>query len=204
MDSSLLQLDNIHEEISILLCQYTYFLNKEASKALFLGFNPSTFRPVLHITSLIDNKQLEFTNEDWACVTACSKYCIKFLSENSDLAWYSSNTLVIESIYKNSERLIRISFFDSPDSFVELNLYEFEIINQYSTFISRIFKHYSDYWTEIDKYYRQYLLKCITLNKTCLDQEDYFLPNNRCLNYYRIFNELPIVCRNKLINDLTP
>lgn len=202
MDTSTFQLDQIHQEVPALLCQYTYFLNKESQKVLSIGFDPSTFRPVLHLTSLVNDEHLCFSNEDWACVTACLKYCLKYLIGSSDVAWYSSNSLVIESIINNGERLIKITNLNVSPGVFELNLNELQVINQFSTFLTRILKHYSDYWFDVEYYYRSYLLKCISWNKKQLDISDYFTPGNRCLNYFRIFNEFPIVCRNKLEYDL--
>lgn len=200
MDSSCLQLDRIG--VPTLLCQYTYFLNSEFNKVLLIGFENQTFRPTIYITSLVKSEQLHFSYEEWACVTACIKYCAKFLNGSSDVVWYSSNSLVIESIISDGERLIKISNFDNTIGAIELNLEEFKIIEQYSAYLSRIFKHYSEYWFDVEIYYRTYVFKCMTSAKRQLDITNYFSPRNRCLNYFRIFNELPIVCKAKLDADL--
>lgn len=202
MDGSLLQLDCVDQELPILLCQYTYFLNKIANKVLFIGFDSTTFRPVIQLLSLDNNQRLCFSFHEWACVSACMKYCIKFLKGSSDIAWYSSQNLVIESFVRNDERLIKISNLDAANSVIELNLEEFENLDSYSPFLSRIFKHYNEHWFDVEVYYRTYVLKCLSVNKCELDITEYFTPANRCLNYFRIFNEIPIICKNKLTVDL--
>lgn len=203
MDGSLLQLDRIDQELPILLCQYTYFLNKAATKVLFIGFDSSTFRPVIHLLAFNNNQRLCFSFHEWACVNACMKYCIKFLKGSSDIAWYSSQNLVIESLSRNNKRFIKISNLDVLNSVIELDVEEFENLELYSQFLSRIFKHYNEYWFDVEVYYRTYVLKCLSGNKGELDITEYFTPNNRSLNYFRLFNEIPVVCRSKLTSDLS-
>lgn len=202
MDSSYLQLENIDQETPSLLCQYTYFLNKQSEKALLNGFDTTTFKPSIYIVSLLKKDKIVFSSDEWACIVACIKYCIKFLNGSSDVAWYSSNSIVIESLSVDGERLIKITNFDSVGSSITLNHEELEKIDQLSTFLSRIVKHYCAYWYDLEVYYRTYVLKCVSSNKKRLDDVDYFSPGNRCLNYFRIFNEIPIMCSHKLLTDL--
>lgn len=202
MDSSYLQLEIIDQELPSLLCQYTYFLNKHFTKVLLTGFDTTTFKPTIYLASLTTKNKIVFSNEEWACVIACLKYCVKFLNGSSDVAWYSSNSLVIESISVDGERLIKITNFNITDSSFTLNLEELEKIEQLSAFLTRIIKHYCQYWYDLEVYYRTYVLKCISNNSRSLDDSDYFSPGNRCLNYFRIFHEIPIMCNHKLLTDL--
>lgn len=201
MDGSLLQLDRIDIDLPNLICQYTYFLNKIASKILLIGFSPDTFHPLIYISSLEQNQQLHFKKEEWCCFNACLKYCLKFLTEKSKTVWYSSNSLVIESITTNSERLIRITNFDVVDGVIELNLEEIQTIEKYSEFLTTLINHYSENWLDVETFYHTYLFKCAQLNKKKLDFDDFFKPSNRSLNYFRIFNEIPIICERKLEAD---
>lgn len=203
MDTSLLQLDTIDNNIPALLCQYTYFLNSESSKLFLIGFNRNTFSPTICITSLLTYEQISFSYEEWTCVRACIKYCLKFLEGNSDVAWYSSHSLVIESSTNDNKRFIKISNLDCAASSIELNFEEFKIIEQLAPFISRIFKHYTEHCFDLEVYYRTYVLKCMTSNRPRLGNEHYFSPGNRCLNYFRIFHEIPVLCKTKLEIDMT-
>lgn len=202
MESSYLHLENLDQEIPSLLCQYTYFLNKHANKVLLIGFDTTTFKPVISLASLAKKKKIVFSSEEWACVVSCIKYCLKYLKGSSDVAWYSSNSLVIESITIDNERLVKITNFDLADSSITLNLEELNKIDQLSSFLTRIIKHYVQFCYDLEVYYRTYVLNCVTSNKTSLDQSEYFSPGNRCLNYFRIFNEIPIMCGHKLKTDL--
>lgn len=204
MDHTLLQVNRVHLDSPNLLCQYTYFLNRDASKTIILGFDTNTFAPTIQILSFVNNKKISFTIDEWNCVLTYLNHCFQYLQGQTETAWCKKSSLIIDSTCRDGERFIRFSNYESSSNTIELNIDEFKVLSDFSPFLTRILKHYSDNYFEVEKYYRQYVLKCIVYNTKSLDYSEYFFPPNRgVLNYLRLFSELPILSRYKLDADLT-
>ena len=50
----------------------------------------------------------------------------------------------------------------------------------------------------------QYIKKCMSKNSFHLDATDFFIPltNQNQINYYRLFNEIYLICKDKLFIDV--
>lgn len=195
-------------EAPVLLSQYSYYLNKEGTKSVIVGYNSTTLHPSIALFSPITCEKVELSKYDWLCIKAILKYGQQYLIGNTNNVFYRSQHVQIDSTMKNSERLIRIVNFNMPDSHIELNLEEFETLIEYSYYISKIVIHYSELCCDVSTFFESYKMKCIEQNKQRLDPSDFCLHfsnfglNSKTINWFRIFNEIPIVCREKLAREI--
>lgn len=83
---------------------------------------------------------------------------------------------------------------------------EEEIVNllKLMDFLNTIIFHYKSCAAYIQEYYNQYVANCVTKNIFVLNTTDYFIPpaDRYQLNYYRLFYEIPVIVKDKLLNDV--
>lgn len=206
MDSSVIQLEKGECEIPTFLLQYSYYLNRSATKQIILGFGPDSFKPYVALISFHEKKFLYFSASYWNFFVEHVHDCEEYLNKNAEICSASSNDCVFE-INKvtlddnNDTRQISITNVNFNCKII-LNLEELSVLNQLIPFLSRMMNHFEEKWGFVKEFYRAYLLKCFIGDTDHLILKQFFKIESPAINYFRLFNEIPVLCRDKLKTDL--
>lgn len=200
MDSCVLQLEKSDCDFpSQLLLQYSYYLNKSATKEALIGFDKDSFQARVLLQDNVTKTVLEFTPENWEfvgeCLESSSPECF---GTTGDKIW---NIYSIGESVCNEDRCIAIK--NVPyDRKILFNREELTILLQYMPYLRRMLKHYNEKWGIVKQYYSAYLMKCFVADTLALKLKKFFKFEMSALNYFRLFNEIPVICRDKLLCDL--
>jgi len=193
----------IRQIIPDLLLSYVYFLNEWKTSSIIIGYDAESFGPKMF---LLKEKQYQTLSwDDWHFFY---NYSCTIQQYFNDVDIEKTGQMVNGkcqrfklSLYKGKKHVI----FIENSSKIKLNACEWERLWSLAPLLHSIFSWYMLTEKEISSYYILYLQKCILQNCSKLDYKDFFTPmhqNNNYCNYSRLFNELGILCKNKLINDL--
>lgn len=205
MDSIELQMQKGEYDRPTLLLQYCYYLNSAATKQVIVGFDSETFRPYVVLMSLCEKSYLFFSVSNWSFVIDGLDKCEKYLKYKKENVWGVSADDIFQMDKVESDdcntRQIKIAnvVFNCEILF---GLEEIETLIQLSSFLSRILNHYNDKWGYVKEFYRAYLIECCVGDENKFSLKQFFSIKSPSVNYFRLFNEIPVICRNKLKNDL--
>lgn len=193
----------IRQPVPDLLLSYVYFLNEYKTSAIIIGYDAEIFTPKMILLKGKEYQTLSW--DDWHffynyCYTIHQYFKEMDSEKNSNLVNEKSQRFRL-AIYNQEKHLI----FIENTSKIRLNTCEWERLWDLAPLLHSMFSWYMLTSKEVGSYYSLYLNKCILQNCTKLDYKDFFTPlaeNNSYCNYSRLFNELPILSKNKLINDL--
>lgn len=200
---------NCSEEFDVpnLLLSYTYFLNKNQSCHLTLGYDIQDFRVKM---VLYKNTKISILDiNDW-----------KNIIQNVGIieSFFYNNTQGLEFIempHHGGNVLFKFSTRDGKKCFISvynnrkvvLSKDECSILLQLSFFINSIMSWYNDAEPQIQNYYDRYIGLCIKYNVLQLSSNHFseicVSGRNYIFNTSRIFNEFPILCRKKIRRDLS-
>lgn len=189
-----------------LLLQYSYYLNKSATKQVLIGFDTDTFKPYILLTDSCTDTFLHFSYENWRFINECLDNCINYLNDDTQTCWESSTDKIwkinlVGDCFENGTRTIVIknTTFDREITF---NLEELTVLNKFAPYLTRMIRHYDDKWGFVKQFYKSYLLKCFVGDVDRLPFSKFFKNEGNTVNYFRLFNEIPVLCNDKLIADL--
>lgn len=193
-----------NEIVPSLLLSHTYFLNENHTSYISIGFNINTFMPVI---ILYKNTVFHVLSTDfWTTTIFNSLENIKnhFICESNisftELPKINGNCDVKLTCRNNERRIL----FTSGGKKIILNAEEWEHVHASSSFLQSIINWSDTIWQDVWNYYNLYILKCFERRMFSLEMKDFFIPpivGCKFFNYSRLFNEIPILCKNKLIND---
>lgn len=190
-----------------LLLSYVYFLNEYKTASVVIGYDAEVFTPKM---ILIKGKEYQSLSwDDWQSFYNCIGYIHQFFEESISVEYVN---MMVQNNNKNKRFKLSVhnqeknlNFIDGPSK-VKLNNHgEWERLWSLAPLLHSIFSWYMLAFEEIGDYYNLYLNKCVLQNCSKLDYKDFFTPmhkNNKYCNYSRLFNEIPILSKNKLIKDL--
>jgi len=187
-----------------LLLSHTYFLNDQHTSYITIGYNIETFKPVI---ILYKNTVFhELSTDAWTTIVYNNLEMIRnhFYSENSisfvELPKIDGNCDV-KLTCRNNERHI---LFTNGHKKIILNFEEWERVSAWSSFLQSYIMWSETNWQDVWNYYNLYTMKCFDQKTFSLEMKDFFIPpviGYNYFNYSRLFNEIPILCKNKIINE---
>lgn len=204
MDSTILQLEKGDREFPVFLLQYSYYINRVASKQIVIGFDVHTFKPYITLISLDEKKFLFFTPDTWRFISICLPDCESYLAGKTENYFVITPDQVLKiekTISTDDQRAILFTNLNSNCD-ISINLEEVTTLCQLIPFLSRMNTHFDEKWGFVKEFYRSYLLKCYVGDTNHLLLKQFFKIDAPSVNYYRLFNEIPILCRDKIISDL--
>lgn len=204
MDSTIIQLEKADCEIPTFLLQYSYYLNRSATKQIILGFDAETFKPYAALISFHEKKFLYFSASYWDFLSEHIDLCSDYLN----LHEANCNALSADGVFEikvkgdnNDARHVSIANVNFNCEII-LNLEEISVLHQLTPYLSRMMKHFDEKWGFVKEFYRTYLLKCFVGDTDHLMIKHFFRIESPAINYFRLFNEIPVLCRDKLKTDL--
>lgn len=191
-------------EIPDLLLSYTYFLDKYHSTHMTVGYDNENFtlRIILYKNSMFH----ALLEDDWTVLFKNSEiiddhFNNKLEADFAELPHTSKTVQFKLSHRKDKKCLISVE----NNKKLILNAFEWKKLNEFIPYINSIVKWYSFTKMEIQRYYDRYLQVCIENNLYQLMPQHFFVTSEQSHYYYnnsRIFYEMPIICKEKLRNDL--
>lgn len=195
--------NKIRQPVPDLLLSYVYFLNEFKTASIIIGYDSEMFEPKMLL--LKGTEYLTLSWDDWHLfynnISTIQQF---FEGDQSEKIAKSVNDKgrKFKLAFTNLEKRL---IFTENSSKIKLKTCEWEKLWALAPLLHSIFSWYVLTGKEISSYYTLYLNKCILQNCSKLDYKDFFTPmqeNNNYCNYSRLFNELPILSKKKLINDL--
>lgn len=189
-----------------MLLQYSYYLNQEATKCVNIGIDPYTFIPKMIIFSPTLRKGVNLTGTEWAYLHTSYHGVRDFLTYKKDRAWFSTNNIAVRSMTsKANVRLVKLRNNPSPSHKINLNLAEWEALKGLTIYLNALMEKFNQISPMVRDYYDSYIARCIENGQEYLEPHECFEPvngNMRNFNSFRLFNEIPVLCEEKLYEDL--
>lgn len=189
-----------------LLLQYSYYLNQEATKCVTIGIDPYTFVPKMIIFSPTLRKGVNLSCTEWAYLHTSYQGVRDFLTYKKDRAWFSTNNIALRSMTsKTNIRLIKLRNNPTPSHKINLNFIEWENLKGLTSYLNALMEKFIQISPMVSDYYDTYISKCHELNQEYLPPHEFFEPQNgqiRNFNSFRLFNEIPVLCEEKMHEDL--
>ena len=182
-----------------LLLAYTYFINNENSKYISVGYSVENFSPCV-IINYIGLGNLKLGLPEWLNI---------FMVKHEEIS-----SLLNAGGVKKCQKLIKtmkntlIKFDEHTKTIVISNIAinhdEWLLKLQLTDYIQSVLYWCRQTTKEVSSYYNEYVKRCIELNTISLDTTDFFTNTNSIFkwNDSRLFFEIPILCKNKLYNDI--
>lgn len=181
-----------------LLLSYTYFFDEKYAKYISIGFNIADFKPNI-IINHIGEASVTLDLVDWICI---------FIAKQQE----------IDEAFK-SDKLENKKFSCAKNLNVQLNgklqvlkidnnsftYDEWKILHELNDYIQCVMFWCKQLTADVKNYYNLYVAKCVEKYVYRLDITEFFVPPDsisRC-NFSRMFYELPILCKEKLKNDIS-
>lgn len=185
-----------------LLLSHTYFLNDQHTCYLNIGYDVNTFETTIILfkntmfhklsaemwtTTIFNN--LSTINNHFSCENNISFAELPKMEGNCD----------VKLTCRNNERRI---MFTSGGKKIVLNSKEWERCSSLSSFLQSIIIWSEAVWTDVANYYYLYVAKCFDRGTHSLQIQDFFIPpvtGYNYFNYSRLFNEIPVLCKQKIM-----
>lgn len=204
-----------------LLLQQLYFLSCAGSKHVSIGFAPDfDFKPMIILTSGYSHVHFSVTDwlamfhldpivpienwlggqDTWMSNTDC------ITPSSDDMLMMSKNIQVVKYIV-NGKKYIHIENIPKKHTnrgaLMDYN--EYNQCLQLDSYFQPLIKQMQCNSALIEDYYELYTYYCITKAKSCLDDSEYFEQFGNTINFdtFRIFKEIPLVCKERLTKDLS-
>lgn len=188
-----------------LLLSYTYFLNAEHTSYISVGLDTNNFKMkiILFKNGIYHNLQWE----DWSLLYVninviqnhFNGYGVDFLElpkTPSDIIHYKLSSRITE----------KCLILTGDNKKVVIKLKEWMSLYNLMPFINSIVTWYIHTAHDVEIFYHQYLLKCIEVKSFKLEAQHFFIPSTSATyyqcNYSRLYQEIPLLCQNKIIIDL--
>lgn len=196
----------VFEVQSTLLMSNVYFLNPNKTKFILIGYSVlKDFKPV--IVFCHDGCYVDFILSD--CIALMEKHeTINdwFLNKcNNQEVLETTKNIYIKKTLKSNKPFLEIRNIQHRrlNNYILLNSREYTTCHQMEIFIQNILKNYQTNWCVVEEYYNVYVQKCCIKNELVLDDCDYFYPEYTSFDFYKLFKEISIFCKDKLESDVT-
>lgn len=192
-----------------LLLSTTYFLNNQCNRHVILGHIPDNDCRPLYILGTTTSF-VTLSTSDWLMLMMSKVEIESWFSKkegvsNDDII-ISKNVKVSSYEGSGSKKLIFIENLNCcrVNKSILLNEEEFDKLVQLDSFLFFISKQMQQNCVYVDDYYNLYIYYCLLKEKNYLNDQDFFPPNdlNNCVDIFRLFKEIPIVCKEQLAIDL--
>lgn len=194
--------------IPTLLLRYTYFLDANSKKAMSIGFDSITFKPLI-IVQDFNGSHIVMTIHDWMFVALNHELAKKFFQHDIDQpAFNCSKNITVQHLFgRRKERLIYLQNTDNSHRHcnLSLNAEEYTTLSRLSDFFSTLALYLRKGTNSIEEYYNNYVYYCVMKKQAHLTSKDFFIPiidTENTYNYSRLFHEIPILCDERLRQDI--
>lgn len=190
----------------VLVLPNIYFLDQYNTKFILIGYSATNnFNPIIifaHNLSFV-----ELTLSDWMALTMNDKVAdnwFKTIDSVEGKLIKTKNIKVVKKIEKNNPTLqIQKLAPSRSNNYINLNMFEYRKLVEIDSFVQTIMKNLNSNWIQVQDYYNLYVFYCNLKNKTVLDDSDFFTYDDSNFDCLRLFNEISINCRQKLLYDIT-
>lgn len=195
----------VEKNVSVpdLLLSYTYFLNTQECSFISIGYDAISFdvRVILYKKSTCQT----WTWSDWYSfynnINIIWPHFNSTYNFSKDLSVTTSGDVKLNVTSINDEKFL-LSVQGSK--IIRIDHAEWDKLHSMAPFLNAVFQRYLESWAEIEAYYNKYLEKCLELNIPKLSSNDFFVPITllfKNCNYSRLFHEIPLLSKSKLLND---
>ena len=200
-----------------LLLSYVYSINENYSKLIAVGFDPNTFI-ARFILNDVDNDKILIDSDEWYLLfgkqNSINEAISKLKNETSIEEHEKSSLIVLsETLMISIEKLDKIKIcqrcnISNKLLLVSLTLSEWNQLNNLMEFLNIVVTYNRSCTPLIKMYFDLYVERCNQQGKSVLDSADYFFfyedinNNNIKINYSRLFNEIPLLCKVQIENRL--
>lgn len=204
-----------------LLLSYVYFLNNSHTTYINVGFDINNFEATIVLYK--NTKYLCFSFNDWINLYT-NIFTINNFFQNKDenfdivLPIYSDKTIFKlcngceflsgSSNFQNNKYLVCEN--SATSSKIYLTEQEWNKNLELTSFLQSVITWYEMTSKEIKSYFEIYNEKCLKKGVTSLSSTEYFLPGGNSntytyfnCNYSRLFSEIPILCKKKIIKNIS-
>lgn len=205
-------MENLPKKLSVkenvivpnLLLSHTYFLNDQHTSYLSIGFDTESFKPAIVLFKNTVFHQM--CVETWTTSVYNNWQTIKnhFMGQNNilfeELPKTTTNDCSVKLTCRGSQR--RILFTDGCKKII-LNYEEWVRAEELLSFLQSVINWSETVWQQVAAYHHIYMMKCYNQKSYSLDTIDFFIPpitGHNFFNYARLFNEIPVLCKQQLIN----
>lgn len=186
-----------------LLLSYTYFLNSQHSCYLRVGYDTESFK--LKIVLYKNMIFQEWSFEDWNNLHRNTGTIQNYFQSNDGVEIKNddaASSMTIRLLKRSRGKCIQ---FQNVAAKIKIFQSEWEELFVMMDFLNTVINWCSVIWHEIEQYYNIYYQKCIQLQVNRLSPNEFFIPIPSTFNYCnfsRLFNEIPVLCKNRLQQDL--
>lgn len=186
-----------------LLLAYTYFLSANHSSHITVGYDSQNFnmKIILYKNGVYeeidwDNWFVLFMNKDSIQNYFEGLYAVNFLELPK-----VNEECILKLSHRNNEKCL---IFNQIKKKIILDKHEWSKLSTLIPFLHTIVYWYLNNWKEIESFYLRYLTKCIEKNAFKLQSQEFFVEDEilGSFNTSRLFNELPVISRKKLLDDI--
>lgn len=196
-----------------LLLSYTYFLNSHHSCYIRVGYDAESFKLKIVLYKNMIFQEWHF--EDWNNLHRNTGAIQKYFQSNEDVGIKNDDAVMAKNIVdprgsSMTFKLLKRSrgkciMFQTAAARIKMFQSEWEELFVMMDFLNSVINWCSVVWHEIEQYYNLYYQKCIQLQIIKLPPNEFFIPIPSTFNYCnfsRLFNEIPVLCKNRLQQDL--
>lgn len=193
-----------------LVLQNIHSLNESGTKHISIGYDAdNSFRVAIILSST--QSYVYLTVSDWLSFMlnffAITNYLRKQNTEDNGNAFHTSNNIKVSKESVGEQCLIYLENMPRTrlNNGVFLDIKEFDRCMMLDVFIRQSVKEMQVNPSLIDDYYNWYVYYCHSLQKSALEEKEYFVPFGNPLTFdsSRLFQEIPIYCEEKLNIDLS-
>lgn len=204
--------------VSPLLLAYTYQINNECSKLVSVGFETGSFQPAILFQN-VNKSFLQLNVFEYINIFLYANEIQSFFNETNSLNVNNHYITIKSVIVKKVKHLIIKKKFNEKNSSnqkIILKSEEWDILLRLFNFFDVLIFWYRSTAQNVFQYYKHYLQLCCEKNLRQLTTEYFFTPNESnnvqpishlygstvMFNYSRLFHEIPIICFNRLTQDI--
>lgn len=190
--------------VPTLLLSHTYFLNEQHTSYLSIGFDSESFEPAI---ILFKNSIFHaLSTETWTTSIYNNWLIIQnHINGENNISFAelpnTNSDCEVKLTCRNNERLV---LFKNGCKKLALNPEEWSRVADLLPFLHSIINWSEVIWQHVREYYNLYVMKCCERQAYSLNVVDFFIPPITSHNFFncaRLFNEIPVLCKKKLLND---
>lgn len=206
-----------------LLLAYTYFMqnhhedddagnvNCMLRKHISVGLDVDEFTPHVIIQTSDEKHFMKFRLLEWLSVMVQDVKIKEFFDQEHDddkkkitCSKLQPSSNITMTLKKQTTGVIALEKKDNTAENLNLTVKEWNEIIDMNDFITSVLFHYKPASFEIKEYFNLYTARCVEQNTFNLSKSYPFLPNTEkyIFNYSRLFYELPVFCKNKIVDTV--
>lgn len=197
-DYDFIQLEKGDQDPPIFLLQYSYYLNKSATKQVLVGVDRDTFNAAIVLISYINNTYAVYSIDSWPNVKFRLQDCLDY---DDTCFVHFATPLIFTSQDTDGERFVILRNQTSGVD-VKFNKEELECLSKLEPFLTRMLTHLDKKSGFVKEYYRAYLFKCFVNNTYILPNDKFFKIDGNSLNYNRLYAEIPVILSDRIKKDI--